>query len=400
MMACRSWQAAAYAMRGLTAGKQLLSTANLAQVCGSRLARHISSVGSTASTLTGAQLPEVVRAMPFLRELRFTPSQKGDWPSVLRDLQLPSTLRIVALKFPHGTRPISINAFISKFGRHAPLQVLRLNFTDSATASTASFAPLQEAHQLESLSMEQKDDAELTSEQLQQIRQLPVSRLMLKPCSTATLLALLQMEGPPLRWTQLPNDEPIVDDAIAALLPTLPHLTELDSECFSEEMPSSLAFLPQMPALRSLRLDSFEDSMETQEHIIAALVGLQQPLPLLTSLWLESLSLNSAQLQTLLTLTPRLQSLQLAFMDSFDSLIFLAPVKTTLQSLRLCYCRHPDLTALQLRYLQELSQLTELTLDQSLSDPLDDVSIASLTPPSSLMPALHTFVYEPPELDD
>ncbi len=132
---------------------------------------------------------------------------------------------------------------------------LELHFNQPIAPDSAfSFAPLQAATALSRLTIRAQDQDQLAHSQLQHIRQLAVTQLQLYPCFTATLLSLLQMEGPPLRWTKL-SVWMEVDDEVASLLPTLQHLTELSSSAFCHQSLSSFVFLSQMPALRSLMVE-------------------------------------------------------------------------------------------------------------------------------------------------
>ncbi len=232
------------------------------------------------------------------------------------------------------------------------------------------------------------------SQQLQQIRQLAVSNLSLQPCSKAMLLSLLQMEGPPLRWTTLPVMRPMVNDAIAVLLPTLPRLTELESGSFDPAALSSLAFLSHLPALHTLRLD-LSGRAFYNAHLDAMLKRLTQPLLKLTTLLIRSSRLSTLHLHALLTLMPRLESLSLDCIGTFSTLTFLTPVATVLRSLKLVDCHRADFTSDKLFFLQELSQLTELRLIRSMTPRLDALSVLVLTPPSRLLPSLQTFKYTP-----
>ncbi len=122
MLVCQSWLAAVYLMRGLTAGKSVMSSNNLPHLLSSRLARHVSDFGITHLLKLGRkQLLQAVIAMPFLRELNFSPKRHADWATTLRSLQLPATLRVVTLRFPAGIPSVSdsVNAFINMLGQHA-----------------------------------------------------------------------------------------------------------------------------------------------------------------------------------------------------------------------------------------------------------------------------------------
>ncbi len=393
MMVCRGWLAAIYAMRGLTSGTTVSYCSNLAPLLASRLSRHVSRFGDGSQLMAARRLQQLVVAMPFLRTLAFRLATDPGWQPTLHTLHLPSTLRTVHLFDLSNLSVESINALIAVRSRQAALTVLELIFNQTL-ASAVSFTPLQAATSLVKLRISCPSKTELTPQHLQQIRQLAVTELDLHPCSAATLLSLLQMEGPPLRWTKLPAMMR-VDDAVASLLPTLPHLVELSSLPFSRESLTSFAFLSQMPALRSLTIN-----LCTKGHVIAArydayLVAMNQPLPHLTSFTLTRSQLSTAQLTSLLSLMPRLESLRLEIMHELKSLTCLLPVKDTLRSLKLVWCAHGDMLPIKLQPLLQLQQLTELRLDRSLSQPFDDLSLALFTPPTQLLPRLTKFSYTP-----
>ncbi len=75
-------------------------------------------------------------------------------------------------------------------------------------------------------------------------------------------------------------------------------------------------------------------------------------------------------------------------MDSIDALTFLLPVKDTLHSLHLEDCEHDELTSAKLLPFLPLPLLTKLMLYRSLSQPLDVFTLAVLTPPTKIFPAL------------
>ncbi len=395
MMVCRSWLAAVYAMRGLTAGTAVSYRIDLAPLLSSRLSRHLSGCGSSALVMDTRRLQQAVVAMPFLRTLIFRLATDPDWQRALHTLHLPSTLHTVHLFDLSNLSVESINALVVMLSRHAALTVLELIFNQTL-ASAVSFTPLQAATSLVKLRIRFPSDTELMQQHLQQIRQLAVAELDLSPCSTATLLSLLQMEGPPLRWTSFTIEHYNVNDAVAALLPTLPHLVELASRSFSANEPlTNFAFLSQMPALRSLTMIPRIEGDNIAARYDACLVAMNQPLPHLTSFTLMCSELNSAQLTALLSLMPRLESLWLDDMNNVDALTCLLPVKDTLRSLHVTHCNHNALIPAKLQPLLQLQQLTQLLLINSLSQPLDDLSLALFTPPAQLLPRLQRFRYTP-----
>ncbi len=381
-------------MRGLTAGKEVLLNGNLSWLLSSHLSRHISSLAELKGNLrcTPEQLRQVKSAMPFLRQLDFEPLQSSDWQSALPSLHLPSTLHTVLLYSLSNLSAENTNALIVMLSRHAALTELDLSFNQQPEP-VISFAPLQAATSLTKLNIGAPAYRPLEQQHLQQIRQLAVTELDLCPCYPQTLQSLLQMDGPPLRWTKLPIVLDFIDDQVAALLPTLHLLSQLSLSTFCGL--SSFAFLSQLPALRSLTMDLSGGYVTAADRYDDRLVAMNQPLSHLTSLKLVDSRLNTAQLAALLSLMPRLQSLWLGSMPNVDALTFLLPVKDTLRSLELAKCKHGDLVSAELLHLRQLQQLTELTLHRSLSEPLDTLSRALCTPPSLLLPQLKRFSYTP-----
>ncbi len=392
MMVCRSWLAAVYAMHGLTAGKSIWPCRDLAALLASRLSRHVIHFDSVFQLFNPRLLQQAVVAMPFLRTFAFGLATDPAWQRALPSLRLPSTLQKVLLFGLSNLSVESINALITMLSRHAALTKLELIFHKTVDRAV-SFAPLQAATSLTKLTIQTPAGEQMKPQHLQQIRQLAVTKLDLYPCTSATLLSLLQMEGPPLRWSKFSPHHVFINDAVATLLPTLSHLVELSSLAFSHQSLSSFHFLSQLPALRSLEMNFRSASQPIVVAYDACLVALHSPLQHLTSLRLESSQLTTAQLTALLSLTPRLESLRLDSMYRFDALTFLLPVKDTLRSLHVTGCCQYELIPAELQPLLQLQQLTELSLIHSLSCPLDNPSLALFTPPTQLLPTLKRFSY-------
>ncbi len=132
MMTCRSWLAAAYAMRGLTDGKVVSSCRDVAPLLQAHLARHVCQLGGLDSLrLSPRQLLKALHAMPFLRDLAFAPLEELGWVRALRDLQLPPTLRVMEIRVSTVCKLLSVNAFIHMLGRHSLVRKVRLVFERS-----------------------------------------------------------------------------------------------------------------------------------------------------------------------------------------------------------------------------------------------------------------------------
>ncbi len=377
-------------MRGLEHSHPLIPRRS-AVLPTSRLARHVSQFGSRfiPIELTRTQLQQMSRSMPFLRELHLAPQSSAsgaDWSAVDR---LPSSLTTVHVAV-HRLAAASLSALIAMFSAHQPLLDLQL-WLPQPGESTAdvSFAPLRALSHLLILRLHTHGQRDVSVAQAQELRALTRLKVLEFMCSKEQLLQLLE---PPsnrqVQWTQLPNAYAL-SDAVAALLPPMPRLSHVSIEAFPPSL-TSLAFLTNLPALTSLDLTADMGHDGEAQRMDALLLALAVPLPGVRRFQLHASNLHSAQLQTLLSLLPRLECLELGDMYAFEDLTFLEPVRNTLRVLSLARCRHSDLTPGKLLALRPF-QLTDLSLDNSLSEPLDELSLLSLTPPSILIPSLQTF---------
>jgi len=415
MRVCQEWLAAAYSMHGLSSGKLVFKAVNRAALFSSRLSRHVSSLAHSCTSLwchPQLQLMRVVAACPFLRELDLlvrwahlgsNTTTNRRWAAELRSVVLPNTLREMTLQFSQhdSVAAAVVNAFLCLLGGHAPLSDLQLTF-DTRLPEGVSFAPLQQAAKLRWLCIEQQGQEgeqalPLTASQIAELRQLHLTTLELMLHTSEELLGFLQLPGPPLQWCMLPNDDAVVTDVVAALLPTLPNLHTLFASSFQWEHISSFAFLPQMAQLRTLHvnLSDYDLDEETQQRIAAALAALTRPLRSLTAFRLSEVELSQPQLRALLALMPQLQRLTLMLIKSLCDFTPLLTAKATLRSLELSMCDHEDFHPNKLMQLQHFEQLQELCLVYCFNQPLDRRSLAMLQPPSQLLPKLQKFDYEP-----
>ena len=181
-----------------------------------------------------------------------------------------------------------------------------------------------------------------------------------------------------LEWTEL-----CIPALSAGALRNLPDLLTLDAwNC------RDVSFLPALPRLQSLELQIEDDPWAvTGEALVEAILSCRQ----LTSLDLTA-PVTSAHLSALLPRLPLLQSLGLAFCSELDSLAFLSDV-SMLREFILDF--QPALRTSELRHILGLKNLTKLRLLSSLSQELDEFTQHLLTPPSTLLPKLTSFKYEP-----
>ncbi len=279
--------------------------------------------------LKRVQVQQIASRMPFLRRLSFSLQDDELWRTEER-LQLPATLSDVSIGFDFAASATSVNAILAAFSQHAMLASLELLF-EGSFPEQVPFAPLQSLPALKALRLQDNSfgDVTLSDAQVQEMRSL--TQLERLDCRFSEE-ALMQMLQPPhqLRWTELPHySRNCMTDALAALLPSLPHLRSFS---LGERLPSlsSLDFLTQLPALTSVEVEG--------NNADALLLTLSVTLPRVAKLRLESSALKTGELKALLTHFPQLRELTLEYMPAFGSLSFLSPVRSTLRSLSLSSC--------------------------------------------------------------
>lgn len=205
--------------------------------------------------------------------------------------------------------------------------------------------------------------------------------------NSASLLKLLRMPHA-LRWTEL-RELCAVGSQSAAALRNLPGLLHLDTwDC------CNVSFVPALSQLRQLELQIRDDPWAvTADAVVDAVSSCSQ----LTCLCLLA-PLTSKHLTALLTQLTMLRALVLNYCAELESLAFLSAVPSlqrTLLVLKLHHCNHHALRSAELRHIFALRNLTALKLQRSLADPLDGLTQHLLTPPSTVLPKLESFEYEP-----
>jgi hypothetical protein len=279
MFVSRDWLSAVYSIRGLEKGATLTTkhpgTSIPAAVLTSRLARHVTSIGTNhwrAFVVSQAELEQAIGCMPFLQQLSLKLKSGDDWSQ----LRLPATLHTISLVLPAEISAAVANGLISALCQHERLVSLSLRF--SAPIPTAvSLAPLQSLPALIELGLIdlQSDDVpflQLSPEQAQQVRTLTQLQRLTANLDEATLLQLMQ---PPrnsqLEWTEWPCEFycSAITDAVAALMPSLPNLHTLVFNASFCRM-RSLGFLAQLPRLTSFHRRFLESNREQSTHRAAA----------------------------------------------------------------------------------------------------------------------------------
>jgi hypothetical protein len=388
-LSCRMWQNIIFTMPALTASKEISWNGDLSAICSSRMARHVRSLDWA---LSSAELLLVSRAMPFLQEMLLDLSSSTAEIRQLEMLHLPHTLREIQCEFDFEASAEIINAFMRACSHPKMLETLQIrldgvfidNENEAAIPSDITFAPLNAGLQrLKCLKIVVRMKKwKFTDSQLQQIRNLPVSELDCS-CDSACINKLLQMEGPPIRWSSLPENFKI-NDANVGLIRKLPFLEDIRRANLDFARLGNLDFLALLPNLQSLNFYSLEARLHHLLRLMSA------PLPQLRQLSIRT-TLSAVELQRILTFMPQLADLHVTC--KFSSLEWLEPVKNSLTELNFLDCCHAEFTAEKLLFLQHLPKLASLGIQRSLSENLDTLSIHSLTPPSLFLPSLESFHY-------
>jgi hypothetical protein len=441
----RLWLQAVRTMRGLSAAASPhYWMADWGRLCtdgatllSSPLARHIVHFRLCRSSIHWTQpLHATLAAMSSLTDLRWSLDSRADaeahkWMHL--PLRWPRMLRTVSFSFccpeelPPATvaaRLAQLNGLLASLSDHAALEEVTLwcHLYPQLPGGIA-LAPLLTLPRLHTLRITQGDmqhkPPPFTSEQLQVFRRLPLRTLDChsesQHMSVHTHARLLCMPGPPLQWTTVP--EALVKwlqgegHGLLYELVKLPCLTDLGRWALADPLRTdavdrTLDVLPLLPALQRLHVGGRLALDDRPSYIDCGLRQLPSLPRTLTALCLHMSGLQTAQLHTLLSLTPNLQVLALVFCYHFDSLSFVQPVAPTLHTLRLLHCgmlvaegqpqpephshsfaSHAKLTFAQLEPLRVLTNLTELDLRKSLH-PLPASEEAQLHPPSVFLPSL------------
>lgn len=177
-------------------------------------------------------------------------------------------------------------------------------------------------------------------------------------------------------------------------LASLPNLREL-----TLQRAHSVSFVASLAHLRTLRLYLSYPWPVSAAAVIAALSQCT-----LLEFLSFSAPIDSQDLHTLLPRLPSLTILVLVACIELESLSVFAEcpsLQHTLKRLALIDCRHPDLRLAQLKSVYTLKALTELVIERSFAQPMDDFTQSLHQPPSLLLPNLTGFRYtpRPPEAD-
>jgi len=397
--ASRCWMATVSSMRGLESGYQatgtqlMLSGGLLSSMVHSRMARHVTSIGSAddMAELPAAQMRQLAEQLPFLRQLHTHVTAESAADTWTAELQLPARLHTLGLLFDTRAATAHLNAVLVCTARHPSLQTIEVSLSGVLHAS-ASFAPLQQLPHLTSLCIQPSSISyadsrfvSLTAAQAAELRALPQLSLLECPLHEEAMCALLQPSPSlsPLQWTDLPHGCQVTD-AVGALFASLPHVGHFHAHVVRADFQlSSLNCLALLPALRELRITGCGSDVA-----FVAWMALDQPLRQVTLLHLGYMKLVTDQLATLLMHFPRLEELHLEQVDGFDALTFLQPVQQTLRTLCMDECGWSSCSPDAAMQLAELQQLTELELQHCFSSRVSDALRAILQVPSALLPNL------------
>ena len=300
-------------------------------------------------------------------------------PSPLVGLLLyPPSLTNLRIKRSLGATAQDINSAIDAASCLPKLVALELITT---LHPHMTFAPLRKATQLRTLILDYAVDQRLNKRHANEVRAIPnltCFALGLQDPEMQLLLRAphqLQLQGVCVVGP--------LDDKLTGLLASLPHLTVL-----SVSHANAVTLLSWLPNLHTLRLFdlALQEPLPEPQQMIAGLGQLAQ----LTNLVIMTSPLTCAHVSALLSRMTAVRKLGLWNMPELESLAFLSsePLASTLTSLTLKDCRHPQFTTLALRPVYFLKELTELYVKDCFSDPINEFTLAAFKPPVARMPKL------------
>ena len=376
----RPWSAAVGSMRCINTKVASIPAAHpLFELCASRLARHIGTLGSENKSIVVSQgdLYLAGTRMTGLHALFYK------LPSPLvGPLLFPPSLTNLTVD-PFGLPAREANAMIKAASRLPNLMSLKVCY--SKLQPLLDFAPLRHSTQLHTLALDLVVTQNLSLQQADDLRTIPNLTYLDLPLQASDMRLLLR--APHQLQLQKLNLTGPLDAEIGGLLSSLPRLTNL---CASDA--TSFSFLNSLPNLRILQLDT---------------LALPEPLPepeqmmgggqcsKLTSLTIWTSELTAAHVGALLSRMPAVCWLTLIDMPRLESLSFLSssePLATTLNGITLKDCRHPQLRAEELHHLYSLQKLTWLVINNCFSERLDSFTLKEFKPPSRHFPKLATFI--------
>ena len=366
---------------------QTMSPQSLVPVVSSRLARHITEV---RTKLTSNEICILALSMTHLKELYCEVI-----PSDARLMMLPPKLQTLDLDLSK-LNAAGINTAVQSIGRLTALVTLTLQF--ASWLADVSFAPLSRCAALKSLALAGPPTAlpqqppvpipqQPTDAHIDQLRALHHLRIVSIAGLSSSSVAKLLRAPHSLEWTEL-KEVSDIDAVSAAALRNLPGLLMIDTwGC------RNVSFLSALSQLHTLELQIGENPWAVSgDAVVEAISNCRH----LTFLGLVA-PVTFAHLSVLLPRLPLLHTLILYFCSELESLCFLNDVPTLRHTLRYLSLQHqPALRTSEIRHILALKNLDKLRLSFSFSEALDGFTRHVLTPPSTALPKLTSFVYESP----
>lgn len=387
---CHAWLAAAHSMAPIRASMVLPDATQLRTGV---LARQISGLHVV--------LADSVSILPTLVLLRYCFTNltqlsaefalgHGEWSAhgacAAPASVFPVRLQVLSCTVLKSDTPAEINAMIASIGRLEQLATLRLHLPDT---QRIRFTPLASLLLLRDFSLDSDGYSVLTDGQIDDLRSMHRLHHMSVHKLNGKLSELLR---PPhaLEWQELRVlREGLLLASDCRLLSSLPCLTTLDAWIGGDQ----LDFLLQLPKLTTLTL-RLRSAMVPIAHTVATLSQSRQ----LTALSLTSGEFSDDDLCALLPHLPQLTSFSVSHGLSLHRLSFLAvpSLMANLQFFELCSCLSIPLS--ELHHLHGLRSLEELRLYRSFNQRMSPELEARYTPPTSHIPSLQYFSYDPPAL--
>ena len=414
MRSCRDWHSAA--ARGPSRDFHLsLDFVCLASLCSSRcspLRRNVASV--SVLPRGGLMLLDALRLLRLLPsltgleatlyadELHWLQLEQGN-ARALADLKaaFPPQLRTLKLTLPAVNSPADRQLLLDALPTMTQLEVLALRENNDISSATDPEAlrslSLQPLLQLPHLTHLRIGIERLSADQLALVKQISSLRVLQADDIRWNAAQLLELSRPPHRLQQLEEIRTPDDDASpwcatlsSAEMASLLHLSGLTALRAHRLCASAFPFLSRFPRLRSLHIRTNHEPLQRRQETEAAIEALPH-CAALTELTVQYGRYSEATWARLVHSARKLRTLHLE-QCSLPALRFLrnAPSISAL-SLVNCTSVRPGHLAMLGRTLPLLSSLSVIRCESLL---LDEWELAGFTPPTPLLPALCSFIYE------
>lgn len=325
----------------------------LSTICSASLTRHVRSL-ITTGILNDTHLQLLTSFMTHLEEL----DARVDLSPITCSVVFPPRLQQLILRLQDTAanvsevEPARVNQLLQSTGELADLQVLEIQcYNHSTLFFGQQLAPLLECTKLQTFRWGCEHIEAVSEEHYSVWRQLPA---LTKLSVGGTNLPVKLLEGllkqpHELQLQELGLESSGLSDSHVQLISGVPSLTRLTYSTLLNV--PHLDWLMPLTQLTQLTIKTQHSPEITANVIVTAL----KPLSVLTKLRIDHAPIQSNDIGVILKQHPKLASLSLEYLAQLSTLqCFETP--PSIQSLMLLLCRHSQLNASDLRYLQSQYQ--------------------------------------------